>query len=165
MFYQRSWQEADREQNILLEFFHYLKDRNVGTPINGRGVYIGHNIADFDLRFLWQRSVINGIQLHHDIPCGIPAWSERIFDTMQAWAGRGNRVSLDKLCRAFGVSQKGSEIGEQIDGSKVWDFVQAGKIDLVAKYCGADVERARELHKRMTFCKSEAVPSFERIAA
>lgn len=70
---------------------------------------------------------------------------------MTAWAGIGNRISLDKLCRVMGIPTKGSEIGDEIDGSKVWDFVQAGRIADVATYCCGDVERVREIHRRMTF--------------
>ena len=46
----------------------------------------------------------------------------------------------------------GSEIGEEeMDGSRVWDFVQAGRLDDVAEYCRGDVERVRLLHRRLTF--------------
>jgi predicted PolB exonuclease-like 3'-5' exonuclease len=66
---------------------------------------------------------------------------------MTAWAGARNRVSLDKLCKAFGIeTPKGG-----IDGSKVWDYVKAGKIDEVAAYCARDVEATRKVYKRLTF--------------
>ena len=58
---------------------------------------------------------------------------------------------MDRLCRALGLPQKGDEIGEDIDGSKVWDFVQAGRLDDVATYCCGDVERVREVYNRLTF--------------
>ena len=67
------------------------------------------------------------------------------------WAGVGNRVSLAKLCKVFGLDAKGSEIGEEIDGSKVWDFVKDGRIEDVARYCEGDVERTRQVYKRLNF--------------
>jgi predicted PolB exonuclease-like 3'-5' exonuclease len=75
-----------------------------------------------------------------------------VFDTMTAWAGWGGRVSLARLCAALGLPAKGSEIGEdEMDGSRVWDFVQAGRLDDVAEYCRGDVERVRLLHHRLNF--------------
>lgn len=112
---------------------------------------VGHNVADFDLKFLWQRSVIHGIQVPAWIPWKAKPWDERIFDTMTQWAGVRDRVSLDKLCRALGVATKGSEIGEEIDGSKVWDFWKAGKIPELRTYCAGDVDRVRQIFKMMTF--------------
>jgi len=38
-----------------------------------------------------------------------------------------------------------------IDGSKVWQYVQDGKIREVAEYCAKDVERTRQIYKRMNF--------------
>lgn len=114
-------------------------------------VFVGHNVVAFDLRFLFQRFVLNGIQPHPAIPFHARPWDDKVFDTMTAWAGVGNRVSLDKLCRVFCIPTKGTEIGDEIDGSKVWEFVQAGRIADVATYCSGDVERVRKIHRRMTF--------------
>ena len=116
-----------------------------------RPTFIGHNIVSFDLRFLFQRSVMNNVKPPMIIPFSAKPWDESIFDTMTAWAGFGNRVSLDKLCKIFNIPLKGSEIGEEIDGSKVWDFYQAGRIADIARYCEGDVERTRQAYKRMTF--------------
>jgi len=51
----------------------------------------------------------------------------------------------------LGIDAKGSELGDEIDGSKVWDFIREGRIADVAAYCGGDVARAREMHRRLTF--------------
>lgn len=127
----------------------------------GRGYHppqwVGHNVRDFDLRFLFQRSVINGIAPPVALPHDARPGSEQVFDTMEAWAGFKGRISLDRLCRALGIATKGTEIGgEEIDGSKVWDYIQAGRIEDVATYCAADVERVRELHHRLTFHRAAA---------
>ena len=138
------------EAYILNGFFDSLK--NAYNPsTNQRPKFIGHNIVSFDLRFLFQRSVMNNIKPPMFIPFNAKPWDESIFDTMTAWAGHGNRVSLDKLCKIFNIPQKGSEIGEEINGSKVWDFYQAGRIADIAKYCEGDVDRTRQAYKRMTF--------------
>jgi hypothetical protein len=138
------------EAFILNKFYQAIMDEyNPSSQI--RPKFIGHNIVNFDLRFLFQRSVMNNIKLPMIIPFNAKPWDESIFDTMTAWAGHGNRVSLDKLCKIFNFPLKGSEIGEEIDGSKVWDFYQAGRIDDIARYCEGDVDRTRQAYKRMTF--------------
>jgi hypothetical protein len=138
------------EASILSLFYTVLQEQFDPSSMV-RPVFIGHNISGFDLRFMFQRSILNGVKPPMFIPFNIKPWSDSIFDTMTEWAGFGNRVSLDKLCKIFGIAPKGSEIGEEIDGSKVWDFYQAGRIKDIAKYCEADVERTRQAYKRMTF--------------
>jgi len=147
-FWSKDW--AGTERQIMGDFFEELKYRFEPSR-DRRPVFIGHNLVGFDLRFLFQRSVMLGIRPPVWMPVNPRPWDDSVFDTMTAWAGFGNRVSLDKLCRSFGIATKGSEIGEEIDGSKVWDFVQAGRISDVAKYCAGDIERTREIHKRLTF--------------
>lgn len=147
-FYSKEWQSS--EKDILNQFFQYLHD-NYEPSHNTPPVFIGHNVVSFDLRFLFQRAVVLGVKPPHFIPFSARPWDKSVFDTMVAWAGHGNRVSLDKLCRVLDIPLKGSEIGEEIDGSKVWDFVRDGKIEQVAGYCAGDVERVRAIHNRMTF--------------
>jgi hypothetical protein len=152
---QTLWAPADKvltlgaEVEILKGFYAALGQMNAKDAVVA--TWCGHNVVDFDLRFIFQRSVIHGIRPPFVIPFDARPWGDRVFDTMVQWAGVKNRVSLDKLCKVLGVAGKGSEIGDDIDGSKVWDFVKAGKIAEVATYCAGDVERVREIHKRMTF--------------
>jgi hypothetical protein len=141
---------GDTETEVLREFYAVLQE-NYNPSSQQRPKFIGHNIVNFDLRFLFQRSVMLGVKPPMMIPFAAKPWDESIFDTMTAWAGHGNRVSLDKLCKIFNIPLKGSEIGEEIDGSKVWDFYQAGRIEDIAQYCEGDVERTRQAYKRMTF--------------
>lgn len=150
--YRDEWATAETE--ILTEMNSVLTEHTKKNDL--RPVFVGHNVVAFDLRFIFQRSVLLGVKPHPLIPFTARPWDESVFDTMTQWAGVGNRVSLDKLCRVFGIPTKGSEIGDEIDGSKVWDFVQAGRIADVATYCGGDVERVREIYRRMTFAYLEA---------
>lgn len=154
--YSDQYGDKAAERDILSQFFGAVSDagsrmlsggsRNVPAP-----TFIGHNVLDFDLRFIFQRAVMLGVRPPSCIPFDAKPWDKTVFDTMTAWAGARNRVSLDKLCKAFEIDGKGSEIGEEIDGSMVWDFVRDGRIADVAKYCAGDVERTREIHKRLTF--------------
>lgn len=121
---------------------------------------VGHNVTGFDLRFLWQRYVVNGIRPHAIINAAAQAksWDSKIYDTMTQFAGYGNRISLDKLCMAMGVpSPKG-----EMDGSMVAQYVADGRIDEVAEYCKRDVKATREVYQRMTFCMAtelQAIPA------
>lgn len=108
--------------------------------------FIGHNIGGFDLKFLFQRYVINRVNPQIDFK----HWGRhgsQYYDTMQAWAGYGNRISQDNLCKALGIEGK----PDDIDGSKVWDFYRAGKIEEIANYNADDVEKVRAIYKRMNF--------------
>lgn len=111
---------------------------------------IGHNVSAFDLRFLGQRYIVNGIKPPIVISRAAQAkpWeSDKVYDTMVQWAGVSQRISLERLCLALSLPCPKTEL----DGSKVWQWVQDGKHDEVARYCERDVEAARSVHRRMTF--------------
>lgn len=146
--YASQWETS--EKAVIQSFYDSIK-LHYDPSSQQRPVFIGHNIIGFDLRFLFQRSVMLNIKPPLIVPFKAKPWDDSVFDTMTAWAGVGNRVSLAKLCKVFDLDSKGTEIGEEIDGSKVWDFVRDGRIEDVAKYCGGDVERTRAIYKRLTF--------------
>ncbi|THF64351.1 3'-5' exonuclease family protein [Pseudothauera rhizosphaerae] len=152
-FWRKDWDDPGAEPFVLRSLFTYL---NTAVESSGtRPVFVGHNIVGFDLRFIFQRCVVLGVRPPIFIPFSARPWDESVFDTMTSWAGVGNRVSMDKLCSALGLSAKGSEIEDEIDGSRVWDFVQAGRIADVATYCEGDVIRARNIYRRMTFAAAD----------
>lgn len=111
---------------------------------------VGHNVLSFDLRFLVQRCIVNGIKPHPIIAvaANAKAWDNKVYDTMLNWnPDRDKRISLDKLCTALGVpSPKG-----EIDGSMVGQYVADGRIAEVADYCRNDIMATRLVYKRMTF--------------
>lgn len=136
------------EKVLLKDFYTALRDIQPNEVF--QTTVIGHNVASFDLRFLSQRSMVNGIRPHPVISRAAMAkpWeSEKVFDTMVQWAGPGGRISLDKLCRALLIaSPKGD-----LDGSKVWDYVRDGRIAEVQDYCKRDVQAVRSVFWRMTY--------------
>lgn len=111
---------------------------------------IGHNVLGFDLRFLMQRFIVNGIKPHHVLQRAASAkpWEvEKVYDTMIQFAGIGNRISLDKLCLALNIpSPKGD-----MDGSMVSQAVAEGRLNEVAEYCARDVAATKAVFNRMTF--------------
>ena len=107
-------------------------------------VVVAHHAA-FDIRYVWQRAMILGVTPPSWWPIDARPWdTDRLNDTMLMWAGHGNRIGLDRLCRALGLPGKTG-----VDGSMVWDLVRDGRIDEVVSYCDDDVRRLRSVHRRM----------------
>lgn len=148
-FYSDDW--AGDEASVISAAFNVIKN-SYAPSSDRRPVFVGHYVTEFDLRFIFQRAVVLGIQPPSIIPFHARPWDDYVFDTMTRWAGIKGSVGLGKLCDVLGIANKGAELdGEEIDGSMVWDFVKAGRIADVATYCIGDVERARSIFKRMTF--------------
>lgn len=142
--YSSSW-HAD-EATILRQFFD-LVDAKCAEHPNVRPVFIGHHIIGFDLRFIFQRAVVLGVKPSAQIPFNArPYGDSGVYDTMTEWAGYRDTVSLDKLSMVLLGAGKGD-----MDGSKVWDAVSAGRIDDVAAYCIDDVEKTRKIYRRLNF--------------
>ena len=139
------------ERGIIEDFFCAVTDAG---PVQ----FVGHNVIGFDFPFLWKRAMVLGIKPPWTFPRNPKPWGETVADTMLMWdATQRAGGSMDRVCRLLGIPGKGD-----MDGSKVWPHVQAGKIDEVAEYCRSDVERTRAMHQRMTFAQhinSLAVPA------
>jgi hypothetical protein len=133
------------ERDTLARFFSEI-GRSVTRANNGNLQFIGHNIIGFDLKFVLQRAIINGVKPHLAFPIHPAPWSDRVFDTMIQWAGTGNRISLNDLCSALDIEGKGD-----IDGSMVYDYYAAGKVGELLQYCANDVTITREVWRRMSF--------------
>lgn len=145
---------ADSEKHLLMQFFidlkRHVKASDAGFP---RFEWIGHNIIDFDLRFLKQRFWVNRIEPMFLIPADARHDNGHVFDTMKAWCGvyGSNRyVKQDELCEAFGLPMK-----ESMTGADVWPAYQAGEFERIAEYNAYDVETVRSIHRIMTYEESQ----------
>lgn len=138
---------GDSEADCLASFFAGVLDDC--RAYNGRPItWVGHNLAGFDLRFLWQRAVVLGVPPPVKMRHNATPWSGVIVDTMHEWAGTRGSVKLTELCEILRI-----DVGHEdtIDGSQVWDEYQAGRFDTILSHCRADVERTRAVHQRMLF--------------
>lgn len=141
------------ESALLSEFFFHLD--SITDKHGQRAVisqWIGHYITGFDLRFIWQRCVMNGVRPSVAIPYDAKPWDAKVFDTKIAWSGSGQysgKSSLDSLCKGFGFEGKGD-----IDGSKVYDYWIAGRHEEIAEYNRQDVIKARQIYKKMHFMEA-----------
>jgi 3'-5' exonuclease len=114
-----------------------------------RDIIVGHNLFDFDLPFLYKRSVVHRVCPSVEL-CFARYRSRPIFDTMhewQKWKWCRKHVSLDELARILGLESSKVEM----DGSRVYDKFCAGCHGEIADYCMKDVELVRQVYYRLTF--------------
>jgi predicted PolB exonuclease-like 3'-5' exonuclease len=129
--------EGDESQ-ILKNFWQLAADCDL---------FVGHNILDFDLRFIYQRSIIHQIKPSRDLPFG-RFRNAPIFDTMHEWSKWGREhASLDLLSKTLSLRSP----KETLDGSKVYPYYRAGKIADIINYCRCDVDSVRQVYRRLTF--------------
>lgn len=129
------------EKEILKNFWDIARDADL---------FIGHTIFDFDLRFIYQRSMISGVEPTKTKLSFARYRSDPIYDTMYEWSkwNTQDKISLDKMAKAFGI--KSSKEGG-LDGSKVHEYYKKGRLQEIYDYCNADVEVTRAIYKKMTF--------------
>jgi len=132
------------EAETLLLFYEAIHDA-LNKP-ETRPIFVGHNVIDFDLRFLFQRSIIQRVKPHPLVPFSASHWDDRVFDTMTRFAGKGNRISLDKLAKVLGHEGK-----DGMTGADVWPEYQKGNISKIMEYCKHDVELTYKCYQSMQF--------------
>jgi predicted PolB exonuclease-like 3'-5' exonuclease len=129
---------AGEERDIIQRFWGLATETNL---------FVGHNLLDFDLRFIYQRSVIHRIKPSRDIPFA-RFRNAPVYDTMHEWSKWGREhASLDLLARALGIASP----KESLDGSKVYPYFRSGRFPEICDYCRRDVETVRQVYRRLTF--------------
>lgn len=136
------------EAEILREFSDILAETR---PSNEMPIIVGHYVADFDLRFLWQRAFVLGVKMPAWWPRDPKPWSREVHDTMNMWAGAKGSISLDNLCKALRIEGKTG-----VDGSMVAGMWERGEYGAIAAYCRDDVKRVRNVHRKMLVAMGEA---------
>lgn len=126
------------EAQMLRNFWEIAREANL---------LIGHNLIDFDMRFIYQRSIVNNVLPTLDLNFARYR-SSPMYDTMKEWVkwSMGN-IGLEHIALALGIPSP----KDGIDGSQVYDFYKKGKIEEICEYCKRDVETTRAVYKRMTF--------------
>lgn len=142
------------ERDVLTAFLSNLREASKlafhGGETERAITFVGHNIVGFDLRFLWQRMVVNGIKPTGELLAAMKArpWGREVADTMTMWnPDRQSRTSLDTLCKALNVQTPKGDM----DGSQVYDAFKADEIEKIHTYCVGDVEAVRACYRRMIF--------------
>lgn len=131
------------EARTLRGFWKLVKDFNPG-----RDLFVGHNVMQFDLPFLYKRSMINRVQPTVEVSLARYR-RQSVFDTMQVWSGWDSRyyLSLSELGGLLGLGGK----AEGMNGGCVYDYICRGEHDRVARYALQDVELVRAIYYRMAY--------------
>ena len=147
--------DPDNEVAVLEKFWKIA---------SGVDIFVGHNIRDFDLPFIMQRSIVLGVKPSWSIyqEAGKKPWemnkylnfarynSVPIFDTMwewSRWVDKWSNKNLEHIALALGIPTP----KQGIDGTQVAEFYRQGKVKEICDYCVRDVETTRAVYKRMVF--------------
>ena len=132
------------ERSLIQGFFAEAdaRAREMGTP----PTLVGHNVAGFDIRWLWKRSIVLGVRIPHWWPIAARPWdADAVQDTMVMWEGARGWISQDRLARTLGLRGKGA-----VDGSQVAAMWAAGRFEEIREYNADDVQTARSIWCRIT---------------
>ncbi len=132
------------EAQALRDFLNLMSDFDPECDL-----VVGHNIINFDLPFIFQRCLVNQIPVKPFVDLS-EFRVQGVYDTMRAWwLGGRNRVALDDLAWALGIeSSKTSEV----EGSRVFELYQAGKLAAIREYNLNDVRVTRKVYEQMMRC-------------
>ena len=118
-----------------------------GDALRPGDAVVGHNVLDFDIRFLQQRSWILGIQPSRTLDTR-RYYTADVIDTLQLWtnwSGNKKGVTLDALGTALGCGRKTGE------GTNVAQWWAERDIDSIKKYCLEDVQLTYRVFCRLTY--------------
>ncbi len=133
------------ERNALLDFLKFMQSFDPEID-----ELVGHNIVGFDLPFIFQRCLVHCISARPFV--NLADYNVRgVFDTMRQWwlGDRRSRVSLDDIAWALGFE---SSKTADVEGSKVFDLYQAGRLSEIREYNLNDVRVTRKIYERMVAC-------------
>lgn len=128
---------SEDEAKILADFW---------STVRPTDLFVGHNILDFDLCFIRQRSWILGIRPSRTLDLR-RFYTLDLKDTMQLWCNWGFKkgVSLDALGAALGC---GGKIGH---GQGVQEWWAIRDVATIKEYCLQDVRLAYDIFHRLTY--------------
>lgn len=127
----------DNESFMVAEFWNTLK----------RGdVIVGHNVLEFDLLFIRQRSWILGIRPSRTLDTR-KFYSADVIDTMHMWTNWGHRqgATLNALGVALGCG------GKTGNGANVAEWWAVRDVQSIKSYCQQDVRLTYRVFCRLTF--------------
>lgn len=105
---------------------------------------VGHNLVDFDLKFIRQRCIVQGVRLAGWFPRDPKPWDPLVCDTMVAWCGNREMVSLNELAAILGIT-----VNPTIPGAEVPRAFQEGRLDDIVAHCTEDIRVVKEIYKAL----------------
>lgn len=138
----RDFSSPTGERDLVRRVAEDLRDLDEDRRIRK---IVAHNAA-FDRTVLRTRAMVHGVALPYGVHAiNLKPWDSPWWCTQDALRVDRGGPSLDAACVAFGVPL----LKGDIDGSKVWDAIVAGRLDEVAAYCADDVRRVRAVYRRI----------------
>lgn len=133
--------QQQTEQQSLMDFLALMQSFDPEID-----ELVGHNIIGFDLPFIFQRCLVNNIAVRPFV--NLSEFSVRgVYDTMHRWwLGARNRVALDDIAWALGIE---SSKTDDVEGSRVFELYQEGKLAQIREYNLNDVRVTRKVYERM----------------
>ncbi|HJZ67270.1 MAG TPA: ribonuclease H-like domain-containing protein [Blastocatellia bacterium] len=133
--------QEESEQQALTAFLSLM--RSFDADIDE---IVGHNVIGFDLPFIFQRCLVNDIRFRPFVNLG--EFNVRgVYDTMHHWwLGAKNRVALDDIAWALGIESSKSD---EVEGSRVFELYEAGKLGAIREYNFNDVRVTRQVYERL----------------
>jgi hypothetical protein len=99
--------------------------------------------GEFDLRFLYQRMIINRVRVPWKLRHALKA-RDGFIDPMKEWGGFKGYIKQAELEAALGIPRE-----DAITGADVGDAIDAGDWAAVEHHNVTDVENLREIYRRM----------------
>jgi len=133
--------QEQSEHDALIEFLSLMQSFDPDID-----ELVGHNIIGFDLPFIFQRCLVNNIAVRPFV--NLSEFNVRgVYDTMHRWwFGARNRVALDDLAWALGIP---SSKTEEVEGSRLVELYQAGRLAEIRDYNLSDVRVTRKVYERI----------------
>jgi len=134
---------ADTEYETLCQFQEAVLDAmgQWSEPLT----FVGWGIATFDVPWLWRAAIKYGLvglrnAFNRD------RYRGNAIDLMGIWGvDYKDWRKLDDVAKFLGLEGK----TEGIDGSKVYDYFLAGRVDEIIEYCRQDVTVIREVYRKI----------------
>jgi hypothetical protein len=133
------------EETLLAGFWGYWES----TLREEYTLWVGHNVFDFDLPFMVNRSRILGVTVPRSVYSfkgGRVFWADRIIDTRPVWL-MGRKAadcpsSLDHISRAL-------DLGEKSGSGSDFAALFASDTHAAAAYCKRDLELTAAIARRL----------------
>lgn len=137
---------AELDERRLLERFW--------TSLGEADVLVGHNLLEFDLPFIRQRSWIHGIHPSRQIDLR-KYYTADLVDTMQVWNNWAPKkgATLENLATALGC---GAKAGHGTDVAQWW---ASRDLASIVKYCMQDVWVTYRVFCRLKYLTPRAAPA------
>jgi 3'-5' exonuclease len=133
-------------EQVILEEDESVLLTKLWNSLKPTDAIVGHNVLEFDVPFIKQRSWIQNIRPARPIDLR-KYYTADVIDTMQLWTNWGFKkgVSLDNLAQALGVGQK---TGHGTDVAHWWT---ARDFESIKMYCMEDVRLTHRVYQRLTY--------------